>query len=326
MSTRIARRALASGFGLAVVLALGAGCKDGATPGAGAAPAAEAPAPATPEPKARAGPKAPRIVLRAFDDPGQALSTLLAEARPRVLGVGEIHQSRAQAGVPSAIKRFGQTMIGALQNKATDLIVETWISEGGCGETEKQVVEQVEQTTERPAATENEIVTLLKRAQGLGIRPHILHASCADYEIISGKGGEVDYERLLELTTDKLRDKSLAVLAGPGAPEQERPGLLVVYGGAVHNDAAPEPGLDVFAYAPRVRARVGGRYAELDLWVPEYVAGDPEITGSAAYHKALTRIDQGKTLLLTLGVGRYVIVFPKSASRPRKMPGGIGLR
>ena len=293
---------------LVLALALGAGCKDHEPPPTAAS--AESPAP-----------QKPRIVLRAFDDPGKALQALLADSKIRVLGVGEIHQSRAQAAVPSAIKRFGQEMIEALQGRATDLIVETWVSAGGCGETEKQVVAQVEQTTERPAATENEIVTLLKRAKGLGIRPHILEASCADYEIISGKGGEVDYEQLLRLTTDKLRDKTLELLIGPPMTEGPLPGLLVVYGGAVHNDAAPEQGLEVFAYAPQLKkAKLEWSYAEVDLWVPEFVTDDPEITGSEAYHKAMTRIDEGKTLLLTLEQGRYVMVFPRSEAAARPVP------
>jgi hypothetical protein len=69
----------------------------------------------------------------------------------------------------------------------------------GCGEAEERVVEEVEEVSERPEATENETVKMLKRAEALGVRPHILTVGCEDYKSVFQEDGNVDYFRMLEL-------------------------------------------------------------------------------------------------------------------------------
>ena len=104
-------------------------------------------------------------------------------------------------------------MLDAFKAGASDLVVETWITKGDCGATEKKVVKQVETTTQRPEATEDEVVTLIKRAKTDGLQPHILELSCAEYRAIEPKDGEVDYEKLLGVITEKLRRAIIFALA-----------------------------------------------------------------------------------------------------------------
>ena len=47
--------------------------------------------------------------------------------------------------------------------------------------------------------------------------------------------------------------------------------MVVVYGGALHNDLYPDPVLARFSYGVAAFRATGGRYRELDLYVPEYL-------------------------------------------------------
>ena len=82
--------------------------------------------------------------------------------------------------------RFTDEILPAVAPHASHLIVETWITRGTCGETEKHVTEEVARTTERPAETENEIVRLLRRAKELGVAPHVLDVGCDEYQVLAG--------------------------------------------------------------------------------------------------------------------------------------------
>jgi hypothetical protein len=105
----------------------------------------------------------PRVVPA--KDAAEVLGVLLG-TKPRVLAVGEQHQTTKTAKIPSAIKRFTEEFLPLLSSMgATDLVVETWISTGKCGEEEKQAVAEVEKTTERPKNTENEVMTLVLQAR-----------------------------------------------------------------------------------------------------------------------------------------------------------------
>ena len=89
----------------------------------------------------------------------------------------------------SALDRFTDEILPVLAPHAAHLIVETWMTTGACGESEKQVTEDVARTTERPAETENEIVKLLRRAKELGVAPHVLAVGCDEYRALAGGGG-----------------------------------------------------------------------------------------------------------------------------------------
>ena len=235
----------------------------------------------------------------------EALRVVLA-SQPRVVAVGELHQTQATARVPSALARFTREMLGPLRAAgATDLVVETWIATGSCGETEEKAVAQVEKTTERPAHTENEVVTLLKQAKQAGMQPRILQVACRDYQAMMG-GSEIDFERLLRLTRDQLEAQIRVALARPGSR------MVVSYGGALHNDLQPTPELAPCAFGPAVSRAVGGRYVELDLYVPEYVDQNAALRKEpwwGAYRRAYRR---GRVTLVRHGEASFALVFPRA--------------
>lgn len=252
---------------------------------------------------APAPPRYPRLVQVAT--PAQALDRMLASS-PSVLAVGEYHQTEATASVHSAIERFSRQMLPGLKGRGSDLVLETWMVQGGCGEAEQKATAEIEKTTQRPEATEDELVGLLKRAKALGLRPHILELSCEDYEHIQ-PDGEMDYHRVLVLTRDKLRDKTSAVLAD--RTKQGRAPLVVVYGGAVHNDLVPPAEDAEFCYAPAVDRATGGKLVEVDLLVPAFVDEDA-IEASDWYPLYEQAVASGRFALIERGPRSFALVFP----------------
>jgi hypothetical protein len=210
-----------------------------------------------------------------------------------VVGFGEIHQTAATASIPSALRRFTEQILPPLAPAMSHLIVETWMTTGRCGETERAVTADIQKTTERPAATENEIEAVLRRVASAGVTPRILSISCADYQAMRPAGQPVDYDRTLRVTERALEVSTLRALA------ERRRTFVAVYGGALHNDLHPNPLLAAYSYAPAVMAGTLGRYLEIDLVVPEYVLppptppGKPPAVALAARRKA-ERENRGK--------------------------------
>jgi hypothetical protein len=234
-----------------------------------------------------------------------ALRAVLA-SKPRVLAVGELHQTTTAARVPSALGHFTRELLPALREAgATHLIVETWVTTGDCGETEKQAVAQVQKTTKRPERTESEVVTLLRRAKQAGIQPGILEVACKDYQAMTtGKG--VDFDRLLRLTRDQLAIQLRAALARPDSR------LVLSYGGALHNDLHPTADTAPYAFGPAIAAAVDGRYAELDLYVPELLDKNATLRAQPWYRVYRRANRPGKVTLVRLGERSFSLVFPRS--------------
>jgi|SRR6185436_14530141 len=264
--------------------------------------AAQPAAPALPEPRARPIPS----VKGAIEE--------LLSRKPRVVAFGEFHQSTATLKVPSSLKRFEDELFEVVAPRASDLVVETWVTEGKCGKTEKAVMKDVQKTTQRPVQTEDEVVTLLKRAKGAGVQPHILKVSCKEYEAIyQGKQG-VDYDALLRMTSEKLEAGVREVLGKPGAGADPR--AIVVYGGALHNDLAPGEGLSSYAFGESVSRTVGGKYLEIDLFVPEYIEKQASLR-KEPWFRAYQRVARsGQAVMIERSLASYVFVFPR-AQRPK---------
>lgn len=197
-----------------------------------------------------------------------------------VIAFGELHQTNATAKVRSAISRFTDEILPVVAPHASHLIVETWITRGSCGEAEAQVTKEVARTTERPVETESEIMKLLRRAKEMGVAPHVLDVGCDEYRVLAGAGGAVDYDKLLTITNQHLEraiGQGLLLPRAPGRP------LVVVYGGALHNDLFPDPTLAKYTFGRHVHAATRGAYREIDLYVPEMVDTTPALHAEPWY-------------------------------------------
>ncbi|MBK6847554.1 MAG: hypothetical protein IPG96_08485 [Proteobacteria bacterium] len=277
--------------------------------------------------------------LRRMPSAEAALRAVLRQEQPLVLGLGEYHQREGQRALPSSLHRFIRQLLPRLARRTSDLVIETWITDGSCGAREQQVVSDVAQTIKRPARTEDEILTLVKRAQRYRIRPQILTLSCGEYERLLAPGA-VDYAGLLALTASKLRDKVEALVrlrtdparravddalrgfSGSGAGGRD---LILVYGGALHNELHPTPDNANLSYAPAVSRAAGDHYVELDLFVPEYIEEHDSLLREEAWFPLFERASSpSHTLLIQRAARSYVIIFPRqrpARGGPRRAPG-----
>ncbi|MBK8480653.1 MAG: hypothetical protein IPL40_05700 [Proteobacteria bacterium] len=276
-----------------------------------------------------AGPAPALPTLRRMASPRAALRAILRQEQPSVIGIGEYHQRAGQRGAASSLHRFTRELLPLLARRTSDLVIETWITDGSCGATEAQVVSDVARTIARPARTEDELLTLVKRAQHYRIRPQILTVGCADYARLLAPGA-VDYAGLLALTANKLREKLTALLGVRADPIRraaddalrELSGtlaggreLVLVYGGALHNELHPTPETATISYAPAVSRAANDRYLELDLFVPEYIEEPDSLLRTEPWFPLFERASSPRhTLLIQRAERSYVIVFARQRS------------
>jgi len=244
--------------------------------------------------------------LTSFDTPAAALESLLGK-KPRVIAFGEFHEIKGAAKVPSSVFRFREQLLASLRASSSDLIVETWVTDGKCGKTEETAVAKVEESTKRPESTEDEIVTLMKAAKAGGVQPHVLTVTCKQYEDIGGNGGEIDYVKLLDTVTTVLRSKIHEVLKLRSGASK----TILVYGGAIHNDVYPKKELAEFSFAKDIEKATRQHYLEVDLYVPEYIENDKDLTAEAWY-KPYRALPADKATLVRRGPNSFILVFPRS--------------
>lgn len=243
-----------------------------------------------------------------FNTPAEAFAKVLA-AKPRVLAIGEVHQTTSSTAIRSAISRFTEQLLPVLRHKASDLIAETWVSSGDCGEEEEEAVEEIAETTQRPVETEDEVVTLLKKARELMIIPHILQVSCDEYASMLDPDGELDSEKVLALVTKLLLEKAKFLHEKNESRKSKR--TVVIYGGAIHNDLRPEADYAAYSYGKALDFVTEERYVALDLYVPELVEAIEEYQNEAWYPHFKKYVSDKKTLLIREGESSFIIIFPR---------------
>lgn len=260
-------------------------------------------------PLAAAGPCDAELPCTVYPSPLAAFTQVLAE-NPKVLAVGETHAQKDAPGVASATKRFTEALLPALAGKASDLVIELWVGNPACAKKVERVAAQQKEVTATQAPTNpNEFMLLGDVAKKLGVFPHALLPGCDEYErILDAGGGDVD--AMLSMIA-RLTARDVAALVDErqaSAPES----MIVAYGGAMHNDAAPRPGHEAWSFGPAVIAKTGGRYVELDLIVPELVKDEGAWRAQAWYPHYRADAHRGETLLFKTGARSFALIFPKT--------------
>jgi hypothetical protein len=260
----------------------------------------------TPAPAPEPVPVAPELPPHhVFETAADALAVVL-QGNPRVLGVGEFHETTTGPQVTSALSRFTHEMVPALGARSTDLVLETWVMDGACGGQEVQVTLEILEDVNRPPETESELDAVVRVAKESGLGVHALPMSCDDYDAMNPADGEIAYDVVLSLLTAKLRDRALEGLAADDA-------VVVLYGGAVHNNLYPSDALAPYSYATQIVGQ--GSYVELDLYVPEIVRTKESLQDEAWV--PLLGVAADRYVLFERGEGSWILLLPEGPSTPR---------
>ena len=327
------RRALAAHFVLSVVLACAA-CGRSAAPEVAAAPSANAFAPtatSTPDSARREAPTLEpaspstnvpfrstsgepcgALECRRFASEAAAFEYVL-ESAPLVLGIGEAHALAGTDAIRSTARRFGEELLPVLERRASHLIVELLQPNARCQTTTREVEQrQLPVTREQSDSNQNDYVELGHRARSRGIEPFVLSPTCDELAAISNAGEDAIEQSLITIADITLR---MALGALTQNAKLGRPGMVVAYGGALHNDEAPDVARAQWSYGPRLVARLGGRYTSLDLIVREFIK-DTDVWRSLAWYQHFDpERDPESTIVMRTGPHGFVLFFPSSKAR-----------
>ncbi|MEZ4359446.1 MAG: hypothetical protein R3B48_04640 [Kofleriaceae bacterium] len=278
----------------------------------GGAPPAAAVRTADPRPARSPTPSAALPPYQRHADLATAVLALL-EPTTRVIGFGELHARRDRPGVPSPLPRFTAEILPALAARSGHLVLETWTVDDGCGPVAAAASASVLKAVRRPERTQDELGELVAAASARRLPTSAMRVTCDDYRALSA-GGDDALLYMMELTTRELTRLAETALRAP------RPGLTLIYGGAIHNDLYPTSGLEDWSYAAAVDRAAEHAYLEIDLITPELAEADP-----ATARQPWAPLLAGRADLVSFRRGErsYVIVLPRtppSATPPGAPP------
>ncbi|HQK18914.1 MAG TPA: hypothetical protein PLJ27_15755 [Polyangiaceae bacterium] len=246
-----------------------------------------------------------------FETPEDAFRFVLS-FQPLILAIGESHAKKDKAAVASAAKRFTDTLLPFLKDKASDLVVELMAPNPSCKKTTQQVKKSHEVVTQQQAPTaQNEYVLMGERARTLGVVPDLLRPSCEDLSAIQRAGDDpiaVTLSTIARLTIAHVEK----LLRSASRKPEDADKMIVTYGGALHNDPSPSEDRALWSFGPDLSRISNGHYVALDLFVPEYM-DDTESWRALPWfaHYDADRMGE-KTTLFHLDDGSFVLIFPRS--------------
>jgi len=209
-----------------------------------------------------------------YDAIEDAFKAALA-SKPLVVAIGESHAQKGKEGIASSAKRFTELM-PFFNGKASDLIVELMMPArlpdgGACVQTAVAVKEKQKVVTGQQASSnQNEYVEMGNAARKQMIVPDLLRPTCDDLAAIDKAGDDmvaVSLQTIARLTKAKVGQLLDRNAKTPADADK----IVITYGGALHNDVAPKKEFADFSFAADLIAKTGGRYVEIDLYVPEFI-------------------------------------------------------
>jgi hypothetical protein len=272
---------------------------------------------AQPSPPAHAGVAEPdpfpcaNLLCESFASVADAARAALP-ADVRVVGFGEAHAPSGFAA-KTTVKRFTEDLLPSLAPRSKHLLVELLAPPNGCEKARQQVQAESDAITEgQSEQNQSEYVALGHAARSHGVVPDVLRPSCEEMQAVAS--AEVRVLQIMEtiaLLSLRTTERWLAEPAG------ERP-LLLLYGGALHNDVSPREHLATWSYGPRLVELSGGHYVEIDLVLPELV-GDSDSWKKFAWYEAVRALPRGHgTTLVRVSERSVALVFAVAKGTPAK--------
>lgn len=233
---------------------------------------------------------------------------------PRVVAIGEAHSLKGTEAIASTVSRFGRSLLPLLAGRASALVLELMIPPGQCEEKKAEVRERQQVVTEKQARTnQNEYVELGHRARALDITPYPLRPTCQDLARIAAAGDDAVVEMLRTIAGLTIRTVRTRL-----AEQRDPNAMVVVYGGALHNDRLPREGREAFSFGPQLSELAGGRYVEIDLIVPEFIRDSESWRAFDWYEAFDPKAHPERATLFNPRPGAYALIFPMSD--PERVP------
>jgi hypothetical protein len=261
---------------------------------------------------------------RFFDGAGPALEFVL-ETRPVALGVGEAHSMAGSEHIASTARRFADALLPELSGRASHLVVELLSPDPGCQEATRDVRRVQEPVTAPQSANnQNDYVELGRRARSLGVEPFVLSPSCDEYRAITRAGSAAIDQMLVTIArvTSRMLRGALAKNQTSGSDA-----LVIGYGGALHNDIAPDAARREWSYGPDLVEFTRGSYVELDLIVRELIR-DTDVWRALPWYAFFDpEREGGSFLVMRTAPSRYVLFFPGGGTAPSAVgsaPSAVG--
>jgi len=244
---------------------------------------------------------------REVDGTAAAIDLILAEnPAPRVFAIGEYHARKATSERTSALARFSREIVGRLEPRARNIVVETWNSHA-C-ESDHAAFQAA---IDRPGKVQMELLHLRRASVQLGIVPHDLGMTCLEQAALLD--GRIDYLLLLEVITQKLHDQAKELA------EADPDHAVIVYGGALHNDLYPRWPLEELSYAVPLERELGpGSVLEIDLVAPEIVA-PLAMVREEPWFPLLARASPSRAIVWRRAPSSYVVILPADSDAVAKV-------
>ena len=106
--------------------------------------------------------------------------------------------------------------------------------------------------------------------------------------------------------SDKLEEQTRQALKG-SAPDK----MVLVYGGATHNDLFPYQGIEHWSYGPAIAKATNDAYLEIDLYVPEFVENDA-VLQKEAWYPLLKEARTDQVILVRRDPASFILILRKN--------------
>lgn len=223
----------------------------------------------------------------------------------KIIGFGEAHAPEDFDG-RSTVRRFAEDLLPALAPLSSALLVELLAPPQGCEGARATVQKESDAVTQgQSKANQNEYVALGHLARRHGVTPDILRPSCEDMKAIQQSDSPV--VTMME-TIAQLSAREAPELVGTAT--SERP-LVILYGGALHNDVEPREELASWSYGPHLAKATNGHYLEIDLVVPGLMQATDSWKKFRWYDAAASLPAGHGPVLIQLDARSFALVFER---------------
>lgn len=245
----------------------------------------------------------------AFDRAEDAILSVLEATEPVVLAVGEIHAQKGSELKVTPTAHFG-LVLPLFRSRTKHLVLELWTGRNDCGDNRVARVQEAQKpaTKTQRSTNQSDFFHLGELSQAQGIMPHALVPSCDDYaRILAAK--QEDIATMLELTAERTVGVVTELLARK--PADAGSPYVVTYGGTMHNDVSPRPGLESFSFAAKLQKLTDGHYVELDLVLREQVRDTGAFKQFAWYSHFRSATVAKRFALYRTHPKSYTLIFPE---------------